>query len=132
VPLNAGNEAATTGLAHDIYVVLDAELRPPLEDVLENPEEQLPPIQDAWKKLSFCIASGVVDHLVRVPANDPEFAQTFTSSTQDATYWNWLSGFANVLRTWAASAGGAPELRTALNTFFNANPTPTQLRGILQ
>ena len=27
-------------------------------------QQSLPPIQDAWKTLSFCIASGVVEHLV--------------------------------------------------------------------
>ena len=132
MPLNAGDPAATGGLAREIYQVLDAQLRPPLEDGLEHPEEQLPPIQDAWKTLSFCIASGVIEHLRRVPATEPEFAQTFTSSAQDATYWTWLSGLAKVFRDWAAGAGTIADLRNALNAFFAANPTPTQLRGILQ
>jgi hypothetical protein len=132
MPLNAGDAAATSGLARDIYEVLDAQLRPPLEAALEDAAEQLPAIQDAWKKLSFCIASGVVDHVLRVPPNDPEFAQTFTSSAQDAAFWGWLAGFASVFRTWAAGAGSATELRNGLNSFFNANPMPTQLRGVLQ
>src|SRR5262245_6968481 len=101
MPLNAGDPAATGGLARAIYDVLDAQLRPPLEASLEDPAEQLPPIQDAWKKLSFCIASGVVEHLERVPPNEPEFAQTFTSSAQDAAYWSWLAGLATVLRNWS-------------------------------
>jgi hypothetical protein len=132
MPLNAGDPAATSGLARDIYEVLDAQLRPPLEAALEHPAEQLPAIQDAWRKLSFCIASGVVDHLVRVPPTDPEFAQTFTSSTQDAAYWSWLSGFAGVFRTWAAGAGSITDLRNGLNTFFSAHPTPTELMGVVQ
>src|SRR5262245_44331572 len=132
MPLNAGDPAATQGLARDIFEVLDAQLRPPLEDALEHPGEQLPPIQDAWKKLSFCIASGVIDHLVRVPASDPEFAQTFTSSAQDAAYWSWLSGFAAVFQTWASGAGTITDLRNGLNAFFASHPTPTQLRGVLQ
>jgi hypothetical protein len=132
MPLNAGDPAATGGLAREIYEVLDAQLRPPLEAGLEKPEEQLPPIQDAWRTLSFCIASGVVEHLVRVPPSDPEYAQTFTSSAHDATYWGWLAAFAKVFRDWAAGAGTIVDLRNALNAFFAANPTPTQLRGILQ
>ena len=133
MPLNAGNPAATEGLARDIYEVLDAQLRPPLEAALPNPSEQLLPIQDGWKRLSFCIASGVIEHLTRVPPSEPEFAQTFTSAAHDAAYWNWLAGFANVFRTWASSGGDAVQLRSALNGFFAANPsTPGQLRGILQ
>ena len=133
MPLNAGNPGATEGLARNIFEVLDAQLRPPLEEALENPAEQLPPIQDAWKRLSFCIASGVIEHLTRVPPTEPEFAQTFTSAAHDATYWNWLAGLATVFRTWASSGGDVVQLRTALNGFFNANPsTPGQLRGILQ
>ena len=133
MPLNAGDAAATEGLARDIYHVLDAQLRPPLEAALETPEDQLPPIQQAWKTLSFCIASGVIEHLERVPPTEPEFAQTFTSSAQDPAYWNWLSGFASVLRNWASSGGDAVQLRTALNAFFAANPaTPSRLEGILR
>jgi hypothetical protein len=132
MPLNAGDPAATGGLARDIYDVLDAELRPSLEAGLEKPEEQLKPIQDAWRTLSFCIASGVVEHLMRVPPSEPEYAQTFTSSAHDATYWAWLAAFAKVFRDWASGAGTIADLRNALNAFFAANPTPTQLRGILQ
>jgi hypothetical protein len=132
MPLNPGDAAATEGLAREIYEVLDAQLRPPLEESLENPGEQLPPIQEAWRKLSFCIASGVIAHLVRVPANEAEFAQTFTSSAQDSTYWNWLAGFVDVFHDWAAAAGTIADLRNGLNTFFASHPTPTQLRGILQ
>ena len=131
--LNAGDPAATEGLARDIFLALDAHLRPPLENSLPDPATQLPPIEDAWRQLSFCIASGIVEHLMRVPPSEPEFAEPFSSSAQDATYWNWLSGFAGVLRTWAAGAGDATGLRTALNAFFAANPTtPSQLRGILR
>lgn len=66
MPLNAGDPAATSGLARDIDDVLDAQ------------------------------------------------------------------GFAAVFRTWAAGPGTVTELRNGLNAFFNANPTPTQLKGVLQ
>jgi hypothetical protein len=131
--LNAGNPEATQGLARDIFVVLDAHLRPPLEEGLDDPAAQLPPIQDAWRQLAFCIASGVIEHVVRVPASKSEFAETFSSAAQDAAYWNWLAALAGVLRTWASGAGDAAALRTALNGFFGANPTaPAQLRGIVR
>ena len=131
--LNAGNPEATQGLARDIFAVLDARLRPPLEEGLEDPAEQLPQIQDAWRQLSFCIASGVVEHVMRVPATKTEYAEAFSSATQDAAYWNWLAGLAGVLRTWASGAGDAVALRTALNGFFAANPTaPAQLKGIVR
>lgn len=136
MPLNAGDLAATGGLARDIYEELDAQLRLALEDGLEKPEKQLPPIQDAWRTLSFCIASGVVEHLLleppTKPPTQPEFARTFTSSAHDATYWAWLAAFAKVFSDWASGAGTIVDLRTALNAFFAANPTPTELRGILQ
>jgi hypothetical protein len=139
MPLNAGDLKATEGLARDIFLVLDGQLRPRLESSLEDPDEQLPPIQEAWRTLSFCIASGVIEHIMRFPPPDPvapgspEFAEAFSSETQDSAYWSWFGGFASVFRTWASSAGGAPALRTALNTFFAANPTtPTRLRGILR
>lgn len=132
MPLNAGNPAASAGLAREIYEVLDAQLSPPLEEALEDPAEEMKPIRDAWKKLSYCIASGVIEHLVRMPAGEAEFAQTFTSSAQDATYWSWLSGFADVLHDWAAAGGTIAALRTELNAFFASHPTPTQLRGVLQ
>ena len=132
MPLNAGNVGASQGLAHDIFEVLDAHLRPPLEDALDDPAEQLPPIQQAWRTLSFCIASGVVEHLERDPATEPEFAEAFSSAAQDAAYWGWLAGFADVLRDWASSAGTVAQLRTALDAFFDGNPTPTRLRGVLR
>ena len=131
--LNAGDPAATQGLARDIYEVLDAQLRPQLEATLTDPKEQLVAIQEAWKKLSFCIASGVVEHVRRVPASKPDFAETFTSSAQDPDFWKWFSGFVGVLRNWAfSSSGDAAKLRSDLKSFFNGNPTPTGLEGIIR
>jgi hypothetical protein len=130
MPLNAGNLGATQGLARDIFDVLDAQLAPPLAADLEA--EQLEEIRDAWRTLSFCVASGVIEHLMRVPATEPEYAEAFTSSAQDAQFWNWFSGFTSVFRTWSSGAGTLTDLRTSLNNFFNANTTPTQLRGIVR
>ena len=42
------------------------------------------------------------------------------------------AGFADVLRDWASSAGTVAQLRTALDAFFDGNPTPTRLRGVLR
>ena len=132
MPLNAGNPEATEGLALEIFQVLDARLRPPLEESLPDPDEQIPPIQAAWRELSFCVAEGVIEHLERDPATAPEFAEAFSSSAQDAAFWGWMSGFANVFRNWASSAGSLPQLHSALNSFLGSNPTPTQIRGILR
>jgi hypothetical protein len=129
MPLNAGNAGATQGLAQEIFQVLDAQLGPPLADLEEDQRED---VRDAWRRLSFCVASGVVEHLMRVPASEPEFAEAFSSSAQDAQFWNWFSGFTTVFRNWSSGAGTVADLRTALDSFFDANTTPTQLRGVLR
>ena len=132
MPLNAGNPSASEGLAQDIFQVLQTHLGPSLEESLDDPTEQLAPIEDAWRTLSYCIASGVVEHLVRDPAAEPDFAEAFSSSAQDADYWDWLSGFSGVFRTWAAASGTLAQLHAALNAFFATHPTPTQMTGVLR
>lgn len=132
--LDAGDLGASGGLANDIYLVLDEHLRPSLEGSLD--EQQLGLLEEAWRTLSFCIASGVIQHLNPTPSTDPPtdpaFAEVFSSSAQDAAYWDWLSDFGAVFRDWASAAGTLPQLHSALDGFFASNPTPTELRGVLR
>jgi len=128
--LNPGNMSATSGMAREIYQVLDATLRPPLEDDLST--EAIKEMQDSWKELSFAIALGVIRHLRRDPAHQSEYAQVFSSASQDAPYWDWLADFAGVFQSWAASGGSVVQLRDAISAFGNANETPTSLQGVLK
>lgn len=132
MPLNAGNAQATQGMARDIFLALDAVLRPPLEDALEDPAEQLPPIQNAWRTLSFAVATGVVDHLERQPPGESEYAEAFSSGSHDAAFWNWFAGFAGVFRTWSSGAANVTQLHASLDSFLDSNPVPTQLRGVIR
>lgn len=132
MPLNAGNRAATQGMAQAIYISIDAELRPPMEADMPDPEEALPPIQDAWRALAFAVATGVVSHLERQPATQPEYAETFSSEDQDEEFWEWMRDFTSLLEGWAGGAGTVVTLRTALSSFLGSNPVPEQLRGVLR
>jgi len=133
--LNVGNAAATSGMAQSIYLAIDAQLRPPLEaqDPPLGPDE-IEPIQEKWRELSFAIATGVVHHLRRQPPSTPEYAEVFSSSAQDGDFWAWLAEFADLLGDWASSGptGTVDVLRSDLGAFLSANPVPEQLRGILR
>lgn len=129
MPLNAGNVQASQGLALAIFTVLEQQLGPPLDDL---EAEQREDIEEAWQKLAFAIARGVVDHLERDPASESEYAEAFSSSSHDAAFWGWLSGLATVLRNWSSGSGTVADLRTSLDAFFDANATPTQLRGVVR
>ncbi len=132
--LTPGTVDAESGMAGEIFEALEDELGEELESTLD--EEAMNDIRQAWRVMSFAVASGVIEHLVREPPNAPEFAETFSSSAQDEAYWSWLAGFAQVFRGWAAGSGGLPQLRADLNAFFGsgagATETPSRLRGILR
>lgn len=69
--LNAGSENADTGMSLEIYKKLDFYLSPPLQEAVDNAEEEAKPsVQDAldkarlsWKKLAYSIAYGVIEHI---------------------------------------------------------------------
>jgi hypothetical protein len=58
--LDAGDEAATTGMSKAIFDKLDEILSPPLKDLAS---EDLEKIRTGWKQLAFAISAGVVNHL---------------------------------------------------------------------
>ncbi|TVP48069.1 MAG: hypothetical protein EA350_03810 [Gemmatimonadales bacterium] len=128
--LNPGNPGATTGMARDIYLMIDATLRPPLEEDLS--EEAIEEMQESWRALSFAIAQGVVSHLRREPPHQAEYAEAFSSGSQDSAYWAWLSDFATLFRDWASDGGTLADLRDRINTHAGARDVPTQIRGVLQ
>jgi hypothetical protein len=130
--LNIGNRNANSGMTKIIYDTMDGLLRPPMEaDGVDT--EAIAESQEAWKTLSFAIATGVVSHLRRQPPTEPEYGEVFSSAAQDRAYWNWLDEFATTLEDWAANpASTVATLRTSLNTFFTSNSTPTELKGVIR
>ena len=70
--LTIGSETADTGMSKAIYDEMDKLLSPPLEDAVKNaPDAAKPKAQvaldaarDGWKKLSFAIATGVINHML--------------------------------------------------------------------
>jgi hypothetical protein len=67
-----GSVAADSGMAKAIYDQIDAQLSPPLQkavagatgDAKKAAQQALDAAQDGWRKLSFCIATGVINHLL--------------------------------------------------------------------
>lgn len=60
--LKIGNKTATSGMAKAIYKAIDGELRPPMEEV-GVVSDVIQQSQKAWKKLSYAIAKGVIEHI---------------------------------------------------------------------
>jgi hypothetical protein len=53
-----------------------------------------------------------------------------STNVEDATYWTWLIGFANVITTWIiVPADGGAALKAAMIAYIAANPVPTSLTG---
>jgi len=72
VALVIGSVDADSGMSKAIYDEVDALLSPPLQQAVDDAtaeakpkaQEALDAARDGWKKLSFAIATGVVDHLL--------------------------------------------------------------------
>jgi hypothetical protein len=70
--LVAGSVAADSGMAKAIYDQVDPLLSPPLQmavaqttgDARTEAQQALEAARDGWRKLSFCIATGVINHLI--------------------------------------------------------------------
>lgn len=86
MPLDFGDAEATEGMARAIYRFMDAELRPPIEDALaevEDPEKRAEVLEKArttWRKISYAVARGVTEYLVRDPETEPEYAEAYSSA----------------------------------------------------
>jgi len=69
--LSPGSAAADSGMAKAIYDQIDPLLSPPLQkavdqatgDAKAGAQQALDGARDGWRKLSFCIAAGVISHL---------------------------------------------------------------------
>ncbi len=67
----AGDSVNLAGMSQGIYVVMDGLLSPPLQQAVDDAsddakpaaQEALTQAREGWKKLSYAIAKGVVDHL---------------------------------------------------------------------
>jgi hypothetical protein len=65
--LNFGSEEADAGMSQAIYQELDRLLSPPLQAVVGDPnavQAALDGARTGWKKLSYAIAKGVIEHLM--------------------------------------------------------------------
>lgn len=69
--LIAGSVAADSGMSKAIYDQVDLLLSPPLQKAVDQAtgdakvkaQQALDGARDGWRKLSFCIATGVISHL---------------------------------------------------------------------
>ena len=69
--LVAGSVAADSGMSKAIYDQVDLLLSPPLQKAVDQAtgdakvkaQQALDGARDGWRKLSFCIANGVISHL---------------------------------------------------------------------
>jgi phage protein D len=55
-----------------------------------------------------------------------------STSSEDPKFWSWLSGFINVFTTWVPPTGtpdSGAALKTALTTYLQINPVPSELTG---
>lgn len=70
--LVAGSAAADSGMAKAIFEQVDPLLSPPLKqavaqaagDAKTQAQQALDAAREGWRKLSFCIATGVIEHLI--------------------------------------------------------------------
>jgi len=69
--LNIGSIIADSGMSQDIYGELNILLSPPLQEAVDDAEgdakvkaqEALDKAREGWKKLSYAVARGVIEHL---------------------------------------------------------------------
>lgn len=69
--LSIGSANADSGMSQAIYQVIDSQLSPPLQKAVDDAQgdakakaqEALDGARAGWKKLSFAIATGVVNHI---------------------------------------------------------------------
>ena len=53
-----------------------------------------------------------------------------STSTEDQNFWQWLQEFIGVFQAWTPTPqDGGATLKTALNSFLNNNPVPSELTG---
>ena len=61
--LQYGTSTQLEGMSHAIYLEMDALLSPLFGENEESLEKSLNDAREGWKKLSFAIAKGVIDHI---------------------------------------------------------------------
>jgi hypothetical protein len=123
--LSVGDAGATSGMTKAIYDQLNATLSP------DVPGPALPDAQAAWKKLSFALATSIIEYLRR-DAAESEYAEVSSSASDDQGYWSWLAGFVKVFTDWTPATTDSVALKSAVTTFLNGKPVPTQLKGSLR
>jgi hypothetical protein len=70
--LAIGSETADAGMSQAIYQELDKQLSPPLQKAVDEAagdakgaaQKALDGARESWQKLSFCVAQGVINHLI--------------------------------------------------------------------
>ncbi len=138
--LKIGDKEAADGLAKAVYLAING-VMPPFLKKRGLGEEIIDQSREAWKLLSYAVATGVVQHVWRrlpdavMPEDEPPaggFAETYSSAAEDKAFWAWFSELKDVLSGWQPVPGdGGKALKTRLNRFFN-KPLPTELKGVLR
>lgn len=70
--LETGSVQANSGMSQAIYREIDGQLSPPLQQAVNNAQgeartkaqEALDEARQGWKKLSYAIAKGVIEHII--------------------------------------------------------------------
>jgi hypothetical protein len=144
--LSKGDIDASSGLTKALYDAMDAELRPPLLEVLkekhttaEDTVIAVAKVQANWKQLSHTLASGLVAALhTEVPSaplpNDSGTAETYSSAAIDPDFWKFFTNFVGVFQAWSKPGADVNALQTKLATLFadTTTPVPTGLKGVVR
>lgn len=143
MPLKIGDDQAESGMTKVVYDAIDHVLGEKMEDSLPDdmPEEKrqeiMSSIRNSWKDIGHAIATAVVTYLRRdEPTDEPteyEYAESFSSTSEDDVFWDWLNGFVNVFSEWTPEPNdGGDALKTALIEYFQTKSVPTELKGIIK
>lgn len=144
--LSKGDIDASSGLTKALYDAMDAELRPPLLEILKQKgttaEEMaiaVAKVQVNWKQLSHSLASGLVSALhTEVPGaplpNTSGTAETYSAAPIDPAFWKFFASFVDVFSTWSKPGANVNVLQTKLAALFadTTTPIPTGMKGVVR
>lgn len=139
--MKAGNEDASIGLAKEIFLAMDSMLENTktellqelnLEPTSEDGKKIIAAIDDAkpkTKKMSYCIATGIVNYLTNNLPKETDCTETHSSIIEDPEFWSWLKGFTNAFKNWDETTG-VQGLKQAIS--FYTDNVPQSLKGVLR
>jgi hypothetical protein len=127
--LNPPQKDATSGTAKAIFAAIQGALGPPPSNM---PAADAAQLNDARAKLCYAIAAGIIAGLTGDSSASPDAAETYSSATEDTTFWNWLTGFVGVFHDWAPTTPDGLSLQALLNAYLSNHAVPQQLIGVVK